>query len=137
MTASTLALIAAFASAVPGQERRPDPVQEALAELVMYRRQLIAAQVSLTNQARTLGDKELQRLTKRRIETLKLQIIRLDVRIEQHIASSAMLTEKAQILLSIPGVGPVLCAALLGKFPNLDNWATRNSVPRWRGSSRQ
>ena len=117
--------IAAFASAVPGQERRSDPAQEVLAELMRYRRQLIAAQVSLANQARTLGDKELQRLTKRRIEMLKLQIIRIDVRIEQHISSAQGLAEKARILLSIPGVGPVLCAALLGQVPELGQLGRR------------
>ncbi|HEV7372778.1 IS110 family transposase [Arenibaculum sp.] len=112
-------MILAYARAIPGTERRPDPAQERLAELATYRRQVLAEQTMVANQAETLRDPELRRLTNRRLASLKAHIARLDKRIAEHIETSASLRDKARMVLSIPGVGPVLCTALLAFLPEL------------------
>jgi transposase len=112
-------MIAAYARAIPGTEQGLDPAQERLAELATYRRQLLAEQTMVANQAETLCDPELRRLTTRRLASLKAQIVRLDTRIAEHIGAFPSLRDKADLLLSIPGVGPVLCTALLAYLPEL------------------
>jgi transposase len=118
-------VIAAFAAAIAGANHQPDPDAERLAELVTYRRQLIEAETALANQAEHLSDPELKRNAKRRLLTLKLQLLRLDQRIEAAIAASPALHHKAAILRSIPGVGPVLCATLLAELPELGHLGRR------------
>jgi transposase len=112
-------MIAAYAHAIPGRKHEVDPVQERLAELATYRRQLLVEQTMVTNQAEALRDPELHRLAKRRLASLQAQLVRLDKRIAGQIELSAPLRDKARMLLSIPGVGPVLCAALLAFLPEL------------------
>jgi transposase len=120
-------VIAAFAEAIPGDARTPDPDHEALAELATYRRQLIAEQTAIASQAEGLRDTELRRVSHRRMAVLTAQITRLDTRIAEAIQASETLREKARLLRSIPGVGPVLCAALLAFLPEL-GWLSRHQV---------
>jgi transposase len=112
-------LIAAYAAAIPGAPHKPDPEAARLAELVTYRRQLIDLETTLANQAEHLTDAELRRDAGLRLKTLKLRLARLDARIAAAIAASPALARKAEILRSIPGVGPVLCATLLAGLPEL------------------
>lgn len=74
---------------------------------------------SPANQAETLRDPELRRVTRRRVASLKAQIARLDKRIAEFVEASPSLREKASILLSIPDVGMVLCVSLLAYLPEL------------------
>jgi transposase len=111
--------IAAFAQAIPGAAHAPDPDAEALAELVTYRRQLIEAETRLANQAEHLRDAVLRRDAHQRRVSLRLRLAQLDQRIRTLIEASPGLRYKAAILHSIPGVGPVLCAALLAEMPEL------------------
>lgn len=118
-------VIAAYAAAIAGPLHTPDPEAERLAELVTYRRQLLDIETTLANQAEHLTDPELKRDAKRRLNTLKLRLIRLDQRIEAAIAASPKLTRKSEILRSIPGVGPVLSATLLASLPELGQLGRR------------
>lgn len=125
-------MIAAYASAIPGSDRQIDPAQEQLAELATYRRQLLDEQTMVSNQAETLRDPELRRQTARRLASLKAQLTRLDKRIAEHIQVSPLLADRARLLLSIPGVGPVLCTALLAFLPELGQ-LTRHQVAALAG----
>jgi transposase len=118
-------LIAAYAAAIPGALHRPDPEATQLAELVTYRRQLIEIETTLANQAEHLTDPELRRDASLRLNALKLRLNRLDQRIEAAIAASPALARKAEILRTIPGVGPVLCATLLAGLPELGQLSRR------------
>jgi transposase len=118
-------VIAAYAAAIPGPPHRPDPDAAQLAELVTYRRQLVEIETTLANQAEPLTDPELRRDARLRLNALKLRRLRLDARIAAAIAASPMLTRKATILRSIPGVGPVLCATLLAGLPELGQLSRR------------
>lgn len=112
-------VIAAYARAIPGTSPLPDQQQVHLAELVTYRRQLVDETTAIANQSALLRDPELRRISKRRLASLQAQIARLDRRVAETIETSDDLREKASLLRSIPGVGPVLCAALLAFLPEL------------------
>lgn len=111
--------IAAFAAAIPGQPYLADPDQQRLAELVAYRAQLRQAETTLANQAEPLRDAELRRDAARRLFALKQDHRRLDRRIREMIADIPAFRRKADILRSIPGIGAVLCSALLASMPEL------------------
>lgn len=125
-------VIAAYAAAVPGAVRAHDADQEKLAELATYRRQLIDEQTMVANQAEHLKDAELRRLSKRRLVALDGHIAKLDQRIAAHIKGAPDLRRKAALLRSIPGVGPVLCQALLAFMPELGD-LTRHQVAALAG----
>jgi len=125
-------MIAAYARVIPGSDRQVDPAQERLAELATYRRQLLAEQTMVANQAETLRDPELRRLSARRLASLKAQLARLDNRIAEHIDASPPLADRARLLQSIPGVGPVLCTAFLAFLPELGQ-LTRHQVAALAG----
>lgn len=112
-------VIAAYAHAIPGTSPLPDQQQAHLAELVTYRRQLVDETTAIANQSALLRDPELRRISKRRLASLQAQIARLDRRVAETIETSDDLREKASLLRSIPGIGPVLCAALLAFLPEL------------------
>jgi transposase len=118
-------VIAAFAAAIPGRPVTPDPVRERLAELVQYRRQILSAQTTLANQAEHLTDPQLKRDVAQRIQALKLRLVHIDKRIATLIQDSETLRHKAAILVSIPGIGPVMAATLLAEMPELGTLGRR------------
>lgn len=124
--AATIALYAATVAGAP--EKRPDPAVERLAELVTFRRQLGDALAAAANQARHLEDRELARLSRRRIAQLEAMTLRLDRRIAEHVAAAPGLPERAAILRSVKGVGPVLAATLLAFLPELGRLTRRQAA---------
>jgi transposase len=112
-------MIAAYARTVPGIAHQPDPDQERLAELATYRRQLLDEQAALASQTAGLRDPVLLPLPNPRATVLTAQLALVDKRIARHIEASPALAAKARLLRSIPGVGPVLCTALLAFLPEL------------------
>lgn len=117
--------IAAFAAAVPGPLHRPDAQAEALGELVTYRRQLVEAMTTLSNQAEHLASAELHRDAARRIAAMKLRLAGLDRRIVCAIEACPELRRKAEIIRSIPGAGPVLAATILAELPEAGTLSRR------------
>ncbi len=118
-------VIAAFAAAIPGPPHQPDQDTQRLAELVAYRRQMIDAETALANQAEHLCDPDLRRDAKRRLDSFKLRLARIDARIANLIQTSPTLAPKAAILRSIPCVGPVLSAIFLAELPELGRLGRR------------
>ena len=53
------------------------------------------------------------------MRVLDAQIRRLETVIAQEIAAEAALAAKAELLRSIPGIGPVVTAGLLARMPEL------------------
>lgn len=102
---------------------KPEPAQlsgeseEQLRELDQRRRQLIEMIVAERNRLRHAPR------TANRIEEhlrwLEDEVTRTDKEIEAVIESDASLQEKAAILESVPGVGPVLTVTLLSGLPEL------------------
>lgn len=96
-----------------------DPLIEQLAEHVTYRRQLVEQHTALANQARLLRDPALRRLSRQRLARLEILIQRLEKDLAAQIAGCPQLANKAAVLRTIKGVGPILTATLLALLPEL------------------
>jgi transposase len=92
---------------------------EALQELARARAAAIADQTALSNQRGASQTAFLRAKLGRRLKTLAGHIERLDAEIEHRIGADLTLKRRYEILLSIPGVGPVAAVALVVGLPEL------------------
>lgn len=113
------AVIAHFGEAV-GPEPRPlpDESQSLLSAIVVRRRQLIEMLVMEDNRLATTPYK-LKKEVQEHIEYLKRRIKDSDKDLQKAIKSTPLWREKEDLLRSVPGVGPVLCATLIASLPEL------------------
>jgi transposase len=101
----------------PAHQRHP--ATERLAQIITARRQLSDEKVAAENASRLLEEPMLQRLYRRRIARLGLDIALLDKRLVEIVAADPALAHRYQLLTSMPGVGPVLACTLLALLPEL------------------
>lgn len=101
-------------------ERRPQPSETAteLAEVLRRRRQVRDLRTMEQNRREQLPPR-LQPAADRLLTVLDEQIAELDRVLKELIAGDPELAAKAAVLRSIPGVGPVLTATLLGELSEL------------------
>src|SRR5262249_1149619 len=97
----------------------PAPAVERLAEMLAVRRQLSAEKVAAENASRLLEDTMLQRLSRRRIGRLPVDIDPLHEGLPQVVAAHAGLAHRYRLLASMPGVGAVLACTLIALLPEL------------------
>lgn len=109
-------LAATVEAAVPW---RPDPQAERLAALVSFRSRLVAENAALKGYRDTLEEPLVRRLVDRRLVSVKLAVAHLDKEIAALIAGSERLLDRFRLLVSVPGVGPVLASTLLALLPEL------------------
>ncbi len=108
-----------------GTAMQPKPLaslsmqQKQLRELEAQRRHLSRMVVSEQNRLAQLKNKELQRLTRSLLATLKRQMAAIDARIAAVIVQDQTLDEKAQKLTAIVGVGMRTAVLLLAQMPEL------------------
>src|SRR6267142_6191797 len=93
--------------------------QKRLRELETQRQHLSRMMVAEQNRLAQLNDKELQRLTRSLLATLKKQMTAIDMRMEGLIAEDQTLKQKAQKLTAIAGVGTRTAVLLLARMPEL------------------
>ncbi|WP_116970716.1 transposase [Blastomonas sp. UPD001] len=117
--------IARFIAVVPGPEAQPNAEAARLAELVLARRQLCEELVRIQNQAEQVRAAVLQRLCRRRISRLKIELVLIDKAMAAEVAHSPQLARKHALLRSAPGVGPVVAATLLALLPELGQLSRR------------
>ena len=91
-------LIAEYVAIMPTRVVQRDPATEQLAEVVTMRRQLCDEHVAVENQTAHLEDAMLRRLNKRRLARLAADILLLDRRMAQIVASNANLTRRYELL---------------------------------------
>jgi transposase len=120
-------LIARFLASVPQPEAICDPAAAALAELVTARRQLVEELTRCTNQAEHATQPVLKRLACARAARLKRDILLLEHTIAQAVAAEAAFARKADLLRSVPGVGPVLAHTLIALMPELGSLSGRQA----------
>jgi transposase len=111
-------MIAEFAVTFRAPAPSDDPAREALAALVSTRQDLIDAAVRLTNQAR-YQDGSVRQALLRPAKALKAEIAQVDRDIAAMISANPAFAERARLLASVPGVGPVLTAALIAWLPEM------------------
>jgi transposase len=118
-------MLAAYVAVMPTREVQSDPAVDRLAETVAMRRQLCDEHVAVLNQATHLEDAMLRRITKRRLARLEADIALLDKRLRQIVAADAGLAGRYRLLISMPGVGPILAYTLLALLPELGQMTRR------------
>ena len=92
---------------------------EALQELVHARHAATAERTALINRRAASQTAFIRRELARRLKSLDGHIERLATQIARHIAANAGLARRYAILVSIPGVGPAVAAALIADLPEL------------------
>lgn len=97
----------------------PDPAQQALAELVRRRRQLQELLLAEENRADLLVLPVLRRGASRLRAQLRRQLAEVEKEITAHLQQVTVLTQNAQRLQQVAGVGPITAATLLAELPEL------------------
>ena len=90
-----------------------------LAEAVSARTAAVAQKTALTNRRGATLSRELKRELGCQVRSLEHHIERLDKLIARIIASDAGLARRYEILTSMPGVGPIAAAGLVGGLSEL------------------
>lgn len=109
-----------FGAAVePPHRPLPTPEQEELARLQARRVQLVSARTAERNRLGQATDALITRTIKAVIKTLEEQIAQIEAESAEVIAAHQRLQRVHDILMSVPGVGPVTTAVLLGSMPEL------------------
>lgn len=125
-------VIARYTADMPTREMRVDPLREQLAELVSARRQLTEDKVSLSNQLDQLRDAMVRRLFACRLRSIEANILLIDKRLAELVASDVQLAEKDRLIQSFKGAGPVLSHTLLALAPELGQ-ASRREIAALAG----
>jgi len=112
-------LIAMFVATMPTRPVQRNAATERLAEILMARRQLSEQKVAAENASRLFEDVVLMRLYRRRIARLEADIALLNKRLTELVAADSALAQRYALLISMPGVGPVLAITLIALLPEL------------------
>ncbi|MGH7524381.1 MAG: IS110 family transposase [Gemmatimonadales bacterium] len=113
------AMLAAFAQRVrPAPRPLPDEAAQLLESLVTRRRQLIEM---LTAEKNRLGFARgpVRRDITQHIQWLEKRLNEVDGELRDAVAASPLYHAKAELLRSVPGVGPVTAVTLLASLPEL------------------
>ena len=115
------ARVLAMFAAVMDPDQRPPAAQalETLQELVRARLSAVTELTALKNQRAAAQSTFLRRHLQRRTSRMVKDIESLEAEIIDRIASDPALARRSQILLSIPGIGPVSAALLVACVPEL------------------
>lgn len=111
-------VLSRFAELVkPAPSMLSEEAAEQLRELELRRRQVVEMTVAERNRLRSAG-READRIEEH-LRWLEDEVKRIEKELEGLIKSDPKLKAKAAILQSVPGVGPVVSATLLGGLPEL------------------
>jgi transposase len=125
-------ILARFAEAIrPPVRPVPDEQTQALAALVARRRQLIEMITAEKNRVR-LAARPIQKRVHAHIAWLEKDLENLNADLTTMMRQSPVCREQADVLRSVPGVGPVLTTTLLANLPELGT-LTRKEVAALAG----
>jgi transposase len=120
------AAIAHFAEAVrPPARPIADAQAQALGELVARRRQVIEMIVAERNRRRRATQRRVLRAIDRHLELLQTELSELDGDIDGAIRASPAWQADADLLVSVPGVGPATLRTLIAELPELGRLTRR------------
>ncbi len=113
-------VLAQFGAALrPPVRPLPDAAQRELQALVSRRRQLVAMQTQERNRRRQVSSELVVAQIDDHLTLLGRQVAQLDQDIAALLQDHAVWQTQAQLLRSIPGVGPVLVSTLIAQLPEL------------------
>jgi transposase len=114
------AIIAAFAERVrPDIRPLPDATTQALGELVTRRRQIVGMITAESNRLQQAVDARLRKRLKAHLAWLQRDLTDIESDLDQAIRSSPLWREQAELLTSVPGVGPATARCLIAELPEL------------------
>jgi transposase len=115
------AVLAHFAEAVrPKPRPLADEHARELSAVVLRRRQILAMTTAEANRART-APKAVRKRIEAHLRWLRKELARLDAELEWVVKKNLVWKERADLLMSVPGVGPTLSATLLAELPELEH----------------
>jgi transposase len=91
-----------------------------LSAVVLRRRQILAMTTAEANRART-APKAVRKRIEAHLRWLRKELARVDGELERVVKESLVWKERADLLMSVPGVGPTLSATLLAELPELEH----------------
>ena len=112
----------------PRSQAPPSKSLAELAELVSARAAAVADRTALSNRHGEALGRELKRELKRRITQCDHHVKRLDALIAALIAADPVLARREKILRSLPGVGAVTAAGLLGGLAELGSLTDKQAA---------
>jgi transposase len=113
-------VIARFAEAVRPEARPvPGPEAQALAELVVRRRQLVEMIGMENNRRRQAHSDRVRRGVARILSALQAELADLDRDIDDRIKGSPAWRAAENLLTSVPGIGPITARTLIAELPEL------------------
>jgi transposase len=140
------AVIAHFAEATRPQVRAlPDEATRLLADLVARRRQIVEMMVAERQRQKRLTVPHLRASIDRLLKALQKELTSVDTDIGGIVRASPVWREKEDLLVSVPGVGPVISHTLIAELPELGQLTRRQIAAlaglapftrqsgRWRG----
>ena len=113
-------VIALFAERI-GPPARPiaSPEAQRLGELVARRRQIVEMIGMERNRRGRAGDKRLVKKIDRHIAFLEKELAEVDADIDAGVRASPAWREAEELLVSVPGVGPVTARTLIAELPEI------------------
>jgi transposase len=113
-------MLAAFARAMrPATEQVTSPARNTLARLAKRRDQLVHMRAQEKNRRSEAEDRAMVERIARLIEILDREIAEIEVDIGALVNAEPELADDAQLMRSMPGVGPVACMQLIAQMPEL------------------
>lgn len=113
-------MLAAFARAMrPATEQVSTPARNALARLAKRRDQLVLMRAQEKNRRSEAGDRAMVERICRLIEVLDREVTEIEADISALIKAEPEISHDAQLMRSLPGVGPVACMQLIAQMPEL------------------
>jgi transposase len=120
------AAIAHFAEAIrPPVRPIADAEAQALGELVARRRQVIEMMVAERNRRRMAAQRRVIRAIERHLAVLQAELSELEGDIDGAIRNSPAWQADADLLQSVPGVGPATLRTLIAELPELGHLTRR------------
>lgn len=113
-------MLATFAQAMqPATEPAANPARNALARLAKRRDQLVLMRAQEKNRRSEADDRAIADRIGRLIEVLDSEIVQIEADIKALIKTEPEISDDAQLMRSLPGVGPVACMQLIAQMPEL------------------
>lgn len=105
----------------------PDPCTEALSDLTRHRQNLIDQRSRVKNQLKAPNNGTIAGFLDEQIRFLNQQIASLEIEIQAHIEQHTKLQQRAQVLTTIQGLGPVTRLTLLALLPELGQLSAKQA----------
>lgn len=113
-------IIARFAEATRPEPRPlPDEATRLLADLIARRRQIVEMIGAESQREKRISVPRLRKSIRRVIGMLEKELAGLDADIDDAVRGSPAWREKEDLLVSVPGVGPVIARTMIADLPEL------------------